>query len=85
MPELERSTTVVYIEPVGTGASGRLADPSGYTLATYTHFLHAVIEHLGLTEVVACSAIRTADSSPSATPSTTPRTWRPWSCTTPHL
>ncbi|MFJ8137316.1 alpha/beta fold hydrolase [Streptomyces sp. NPDC096013] len=51
MPELERSMTVVYIEPVGTGASGRLADPSDYTLATYTRFLHAVIEHLGLAEV----------------------------------
>ncbi|MGR3875323.1 alpha/beta fold hydrolase [Streptomyces graminifolii] len=51
MPELERSMTVVYIEPVGTGASGRLADPSDYTLATYTHVLHAVIEHLGLAEV----------------------------------
>lgn len=51
MPELERSMTVVYVEPVGTGASGRLADPSDYTLATYTHFLHAVIEHLGLAEV----------------------------------
>ncbi|MER6415979.1 alpha/beta fold hydrolase [Streptomyces humidus] len=50
VPELERSMTVVYLEPVGTGASGRLADPRDYTLATYTHFLHAVIEHLGLAE-----------------------------------
>lgn len=43
--------TVVYLEPVGTGESGRLADPRDYTLATYTHLLHAVIEHLGLAEV----------------------------------
>ncbi|MDQ0605344.1 pimeloyl-ACP methyl ester carboxylesterase [Streptomyces canus] len=51
MPEPERSMTVVYLEPVGTGESGRLADPRDYTLATYTHFLHAVIEHPGLAEV----------------------------------
>ncbi|MGP4084873.1 alpha/beta fold hydrolase [Streptomyces sp. KR55] len=52
MPLLERSLTMVYIEPVGTGASGFLADPREYTLATYTHFLHAVIEHLALPDVV---------------------------------
>ncbi|OPG11062.1 alpha/beta hydrolase [Streptomyces sp. GKU 895] len=51
MPELEHSMTVVYLEPVGTGDSGRLSDPRDYTLATYTHFLHAVIEHLGVAEV----------------------------------
>ena len=52
MPELERTMTMVYVEPVGTGASGRLADPRGYDLALYTGMLHAVIEHLGLPEVV---------------------------------
>ncbi|REE64702.1 proline iminopeptidase [Streptomyces sp. 3212.3] len=51
MPLLERHLTMVYIEPVGTGASGRLPDPRAYNLATYTHFLHAVIEHLALPEV----------------------------------
>lgn len=48
MPLLERHLTMVYIEPVGTGASGRLPDPRGYNLAAYTRFLHAVIEHLAL-------------------------------------
>ncbi|MCX5317920.1 alpha/beta fold hydrolase [Streptomyces sp. NBC_00154] len=52
MPLLERSLTMVYIEPVGTGASGFLADPREYTLARYTHFLHAVIQHLALPDVV---------------------------------
>lgn len=52
MPELERSMTMVYVEPVGTGASGRLADPAGYDLALYTRFLHAVVEDLGLPEVI---------------------------------
>ncbi|MET7861028.1 alpha/beta hydrolase [Streptomyces sp. NPDC005318] len=51
MPMLERSLTMVYIEPVGTGASGRLTAPHDYTLATYTHFLHAVIEHLALPKI----------------------------------
>lgn len=52
MPQLERSLTMVYIEPVGTGASGFLADPRAYTVATYAHFLRAVIEHLALPDVV---------------------------------
>ncbi|MDX2709147.1 alpha/beta fold hydrolase [Streptomyces sp. PA03-6a] len=46
MPLLERAFTMVYVEPVGTGASGRLPDPRDYTLATYTHFVNGVIEHL---------------------------------------
>lgn len=51
MPVLEQHATMVYIEPVGTGASGRLSDPRAYNLATYTHFLHAVIEHLAVPEI----------------------------------
>ncbi len=51
MPLLERVLTMVYVEPVGTGASGRLPDPRDYTLATYTHFLNGVIEHLAQPEV----------------------------------
>ncbi len=51
MSLLEQHLTMVYIEPVGTGASGQLPDPRAYNLATYTHFLHAVIEHLALPEV----------------------------------
>ncbi|WP_036962259.1 alpha/beta fold hydrolase [Promicromonospora kroppenstedtii] len=52
MPDLERSMTMIYVEPVGTGASGRLADPRGYNLGLYTHFLHAIVEHLDLPEVM---------------------------------
>lgn len=48
MPLLEQHLTMVYIEPVGTGASGPLPDPRAYNLATYTHFLHAVVEHIEL-------------------------------------
>jgi pimeloyl-ACP methyl ester carboxylesterase len=43
-PELEEHFTMVYVEPVGTGASGRLAD---YRMDTYVRFLDAVISHLG--------------------------------------
>ncbi|WP_406259601.1 alpha/beta hydrolase [Actinacidiphila glaucinigra] len=42
----QRHLTVVYIEPVGTGGSDRLPDPREYTIATYTTFLNAVVEHL---------------------------------------
>ncbi|WP_369226941.1 alpha/beta fold hydrolase [Streptomyces sp. R39] len=48
---LEDCLTMVYVEPVGTGDSGRLPDPRDYTVATYTHFLHSVVEHLGLPQV----------------------------------
>ncbi|MFG2359742.1 alpha/beta fold hydrolase [Streptomyces sp. NPDC048521] len=51
MPALERCLTMVYIEPVGTGDSGRLPDPHDYTVATYTRLLHSVVEHLGLPKV----------------------------------
>ncbi|MGI5239283.1 alpha/beta fold hydrolase [Dactylosporangium sp. CA-139066] len=42
-PELERHFAVVYVEPVGTGDSGRLAD---YRLDTYVKFLTAVVDHV---------------------------------------
>ncbi|MFD5574775.1 alpha/beta fold hydrolase [Streptomyces cadmiisoli] len=52
MPELERYLTVVYPEPVGSGASERLpSHPHGYTRARYSRFLEALIEHLGLPRV----------------------------------
>ncbi|MET7572374.1 alpha/beta hydrolase [Streptomyces sp. NPDC005492] len=52
MPALEEHLTVVYPEPVGTGASGRLpSHPHGYTRARYSRFLTALIEHLGAGEV----------------------------------
>jgi len=42
MPALEDELTVVYIEPIGTGASARLADPEGYTLHAYADSIEAV-------------------------------------------
>jgi pimeloyl-ACP methyl ester carboxylesterase len=44
-PALEQRFTVVYPEPVGTGASGAPAD--GYPIATYVRFLAALVAHLG--------------------------------------
>ncbi|MEU9336571.1 alpha/beta hydrolase [Streptomyces sp. NPDC048290] len=49
---LEDFLTMVYVEPVGTGDSGLLPDPRDYTVATYTHVLNSVIEHLGSPQVV---------------------------------
>lgn len=46
MPVLEESLTLVYVEPIGTGGSGRLPDPTEYHLDNYVRFLHAVVEHL---------------------------------------
>ncbi|MEV4350955.1 alpha/beta hydrolase [Actinoplanes sp. NPDC049596] len=43
---LEQHFTMVYVEPVGTGASGRLPDPTAYSMDVYVRFLAAVIEHL---------------------------------------
>ncbi|WP_262056723.1 alpha/beta fold hydrolase [Streptomyces sp. STR69] len=52
MPALEEHLTVVYPEPVGTGASGRLpTHPHGYTRARYSRFLTGLIDHLGVPEV----------------------------------
>jgi pimeloyl-ACP methyl ester carboxylesterase len=47
MPALERYLTLVYVEPVGTGGSGRLADRRRYNLDTYARFVHGLVEHLG--------------------------------------
>ncbi len=48
LPALEQQCTVVYLEPLGTGASFRLADPAGYTLVCYARQLDQFIEHLGI-------------------------------------
>ncbi|HEY4458824.1 MAG TPA: alpha/beta fold hydrolase [Pseudonocardiaceae bacterium] len=47
MPLVEQHRTVVYVEPIGTGESGRLPDPAQYIRETYVRFLHAIVEHLG--------------------------------------
>jgi pimeloyl-ACP methyl ester carboxylesterase len=51
MAALEQVLTLVYLEPVGTGESGRLPDPRDYRLDTYVRCLHGVVEHLGLPRV----------------------------------
>jgi pimeloyl-ACP methyl ester carboxylesterase len=50
-PELEEKFTMVYVEPVGTGSSGRLTDPARYTTETYVRFLDAVIGDLHVPSV----------------------------------
>jgi pimeloyl-ACP methyl ester carboxylesterase len=45
--ELEERFTMVYLEPVGTGRSGRLNGSDDYRLDTYVRFLAAVVDHLG--------------------------------------
>ncbi|GAA0464031.1 hydrolase [Paractinoplanes deccanensis] len=48
MPLVEEFVTAVYVEPVGTGESGRLAShPHGYTVQAYVPFVHAVVQHVG--------------------------------------
>ena len=44
---LEDHFTLVRVDPVGTGESGRLADPAGYGMDTYVRFLTAVVDELG--------------------------------------
>lgn len=52
MPEVEKAATVVYIEPVGTGASESLANPNGYTMDRYVGDVEGLRVHLGLERVV---------------------------------
>jgi pimeloyl-ACP methyl ester carboxylesterase len=48
MPEVERTMTVAYVEPIGTGDSGRLpTHPNGYTRAVYAEALDRVLDDLG--------------------------------------
>ena len=48
MPAVERHLTLVYVEPIGTGDSGRLDDPRGYTLDRYARHVDGLIDHLGI-------------------------------------
>jgi len=52
MPRLEKFATVVYIEPIGTGASSRLKDPNGYTMDRYVSDVEGLRAHLGLERFV---------------------------------
>ncbi|XVV09784.1 alpha/beta fold hydrolase [Actinoplanes sp. CA-131856] len=48
MPAVERRVRVVYVEPLGTGASGRLpSHPDGYTRPVYAKALDRVLDRLG--------------------------------------
>lgn len=52
MPLLEKHLTMVYVEPIGTGGSGRLpSHPHGYTRDRYSRFLDALLNRLGVPEV----------------------------------
>ncbi|TMQ56754.1 MAG: alpha/beta hydrolase [Candidatus Eisenbacteria bacterium] len=52
MPRLEKFATVVYIEPIGTGASDRLSDPHGYTFERYVGDVEGIRAHLGIEKFV---------------------------------
>lgn len=51
VPALEEHLTMVYLEPIGTGSSGRLDDSRDYRIDTYARFVHGVVEHLGAPKV----------------------------------
>ncbi|MVU75930.1 alpha/beta fold hydrolase [Nocardia sp. ET3-3] len=52
MPALEEHLTMVYVEALGTGESGRLpTHPNGYTRERYSVALQRIIDHLGVPEV----------------------------------
>jgi proline iminopeptidase len=51
MPEVERSLTLIYLEPAGTGVSQPLPAPKDYTLARYAQLLDGVRNTLGLPRV----------------------------------
>ena len=47
LPGLEDANTLVYVEPIGTGESGRLPDSEWYTLGRYAAHLRAIVEAVG--------------------------------------
>ncbi|WP_329218564.1 alpha/beta hydrolase [Streptomyces sp. NBC_01485] len=52
MPAVEDFLTMVYVEPLGTGDSGRLAShPHGYTRERYTRALAGLLDRIGLDQV----------------------------------
>ncbi|MCA1451605.1 alpha/beta hydrolase [Bradyrhizobium sp. BRP22] len=51
MPEVELHLTILYIEPIGTGGSGRLPEhPEGYNVERYSHQLEGLVDALDLTD-----------------------------------
>ncbi|MCW2526006.1 MAG: hydrolase [Pseudonocardiales bacterium] len=51
MPQVEQRLTIVYVEPVGTGNSGRLDDPTGYSYSRYSAQIEGLADHLGIEKV----------------------------------
>jgi proline iminopeptidase len=51
LPALEEHLTMVYVEPIGTGDSGRLPQARDYHLDTYLRLLEGVVAHLGQEKV----------------------------------
>ncbi|QIO77355.1 alpha/beta hydrolase (plasmid) [Rhizobium leguminosarum bv. trifolii] len=53
MPLLERHFTMVYLEPIGTGGSGQLAEhPHGYTIELFANQLRRFLETLDISNVI---------------------------------
>ena len=52
MPDVEKFATIVTIEPIGTGSSGRLPDPRGFTMERYVGDVEGLRAHLGLDKFV---------------------------------
>src|SRR6201999_3784508 len=51
MPEVELHLTMLYIEPIGTGASGRLPEhPGGYSVERYSHQIAGLVDTLDLAD-----------------------------------
>jgi len=48
MPELEKRLTLVYLEPIGSGASSRLPSGEYYTMQRYSDELERFVAALGL-------------------------------------
>jgi proline iminopeptidase len=52
MPAIEADLTTIYVEPIGTGGSGRLTDhPNGYSIDRYSHCVHELIKYLRVPRV----------------------------------
>ena len=48
MPAIERHVRAVYLEPIGTGGSGRLpTHPQGYSVEFYRRCVEEAIDHIG--------------------------------------
>ena len=52
MPEVEKLATVVYVEPIGTGASGRLPNPADYSRERDASNVEGLRVHLGIEKLV---------------------------------